>query len=70
MASEGSSQSPKTERTPGSIILPLARVKRIIKEDKDVAMVNPEATYCVAYATVRPFIPDKEHDTRPTDRRI
>ncbi|KAL1930843.1 hypothetical protein VTP01DRAFT_9980 [Rhizomucor pusillus] len=53
MATEDSSeQIPKqTERVPGTTILPLARVKRIIKEDRDVNLINPEATFCVTYAT-------------------
>lgn len=41
----------KTDRTPGTTFLPIARVKRIIKEDKDVSLINAEATFCVAYAT-------------------
>lgn len=60
MATEDSSeQIPKqTERVPGTTILPLARVKRIIKEDRDVNLINPEATFCVTYATVY------QHDRR------
>ncbi|KAI8644854.1 histone-fold-containing protein [Parasitella parasitica] len=38
-------------RTPGTTMLPLARIKRVIKEDKDVALINAEATFCIAYAT-------------------
>ncbi|KAI8967337.1 histone-fold-containing protein, partial [Mycotypha africana] len=41
----------KNERTPGTTILPLARVKRVIKEDKDIALINAEATFCITYAT-------------------
>ncbi|KAG2185435.1 hypothetical protein INT44_002226 [Umbelopsis vinacea] len=41
----------KVERAPGTTFLPIARVKRIIKEDKDVSLINAEATFCVAYAT-------------------
>ncbi|KAJ2955108.1 hypothetical protein NQZ79_g8843 [Umbelopsis isabellina] len=41
----------KIDRTPGTTFLPIARVKRIIKEDKDVSLINAEATFCVAYAT-------------------
>jgi DNA polymerase epsilon subunit 4 len=41
------------ERTPGSTMLPIARIKRVIKEDKDVSLINAEATFCIAYATVR-----------------
>jgi len=43
--------SAKVDRTPGTTFLPIARVKRIIKEDKDVSLINAEATFCVAYAT-------------------
>ncbi|GAN08576.1 histone-fold-containing protein [Mucor ambiguus] len=39
------------ERTPGTTMLPLARIKRVIKEDKDVSLINAEATFCIAYAT-------------------
>ncbi|KAI8096271.1 histone-fold-containing protein, partial [Halteromyces radiatus] len=41
----------KTERIPGQCFLPLARVKRIIKEDPEVTLINGEATHCVAAAT-------------------
>ncbi|KAI8583828.1 hypothetical protein K450DRAFT_220160 [Umbelopsis ramanniana AG] len=41
----------KIERAAGTTFLPIARVKRIIKEDKDVSLINAEATFCVAYAT-------------------
>ncbi|ORX45254.1 histone-fold-containing protein [Hesseltinella vesiculosa] len=41
----------KSERTPGQSYLPLARVKRIIKLDKDIAMINAEATQTVCLAT-------------------
>ncbi|KAL0082622.1 histone-fold-containing protein, partial [Phycomyces blakesleeanus] len=41
----------KLERLPGTTIIPLARVKRVIKEDKDVSLINAEAIFCVAYAT-------------------
>lgn len=37
---------------PGTTQLPLARVKRIIKEDKEVSLINAEATFLVAVATV------------------
>lgn len=40
------------ERTLGTTMLPLARIKRVIKEDKDVSLINAEATFCIAYATV------------------
>lgn len=45
-------QKTVTERVPGTTILPLARIKRVIKEDKDVSLINAEATFCIAYATV------------------
>ncbi|KAI8364954.1 histone-fold-containing protein [Blakeslea trispora] len=50
---ENSSRSQKQsfERRPGNTMLPLARVKRVIKEDKDVSLINAEATFCIAYAT-------------------
>ncbi|KAI8335756.1 histone-fold-containing protein [Chlamydoabsidia padenii] len=41
----------KKERIPGQSLLPLARVKRIIKDDPDVTLVNAEATHCIASAT-------------------
>lgn len=47
-----STQKTITERVPGTTILPLARIKRVIKEDKDVSLINAEATFCIAYATV------------------
>ncbi|RUS27172.1 hypothetical protein BC938DRAFT_483625 [Jimgerdemannia flammicorona] len=37
---------------PGTTQLPIARVKRIIKEDKEVSLINAEATFLVAVATV------------------
>ncbi|KAI8066260.1 histone-fold-containing protein [Gilbertella persicaria] len=45
------SQKQLPERKPGNTMLPLARVKRVIKEDKDVSLINAEATFCIAYAT-------------------
>ncbi|KAI8366625.1 histone-fold-containing protein [Radiomyces spectabilis] len=39
------------ERPPGTTFLPQARVKRVIKEDKDVSLINAEATFCVSFAT-------------------
>ncbi|KAL0080039.1 histone-fold-containing protein [Phycomyces blakesleeanus] len=50
MESEATVNS-KLERLPGTTIIPLARVKRVIKEDKDVSLINAEAIFCVAYAT-------------------
>ncbi|KAI9317649.1 histone-fold-containing protein [Dichotomocladium elegans] len=53
MASEGPASQPstKSERVPGTTILPVSRVKRVIKEDKEVSLVNAEATFCITYAT-------------------
>lgn len=47
-----STQKIIAERVPGQTMLPLARIKRVIKEDKDVSLINAEATFCIAYATV------------------
>lgn len=47
-----STQKTVPERVSGTTILPLARIKRVIKEDKDVSLINAEATFCIAYATV------------------
>jgi hypothetical protein len=52
MASDAAPTTSKKERIPGQSFLPLARVKRIIKEDPDVSLVNAEATHCIASATV------------------
>ncbi|KAI9270411.1 histone-fold-containing protein [Phascolomyces articulosus] len=41
----------KQDRALGTTTLPIARVKRVIKEDKEVSLINAEATFCVAYAT-------------------
>ncbi|KAI7904861.1 histone-fold-containing protein [Cokeromyces recurvatus] len=46
-----STQKVVIERVPGTTMLPIARVKRVIKEDKDIALINAEATFCIAYAT-------------------
>ncbi|KAG2236367.1 hypothetical protein INT48_008349, partial [Thamnidium elegans] len=43
-----STQKTVPERVPGTTILPLARIKRVIKEDKDVSLINAEATFCIA----------------------
>jgi DNA polymerase epsilon subunit 4 len=57
-STENTTETPKStsktvaERTPGTSMLPLARVKRVIKEDKDIALINADATYCITYATV------------------
>lgn len=37
----------------GTTQLPVARVKRIIKEDKDVQMVSNDAVFLISLATVR-----------------
>ncbi|KAI9282670.1 histone-fold-containing protein [Sporodiniella umbellata] len=39
------------ERAPGSTAFPVARIKRLIKEDKEIAMISSEATFCIAVAT-------------------
>lgn len=39
----------------GTTQLPVARVKRIIKEDKDVQMVSNDAVFLISLATVRFF---------------
>lgn len=49
--SKSTQKSAVVERVPGTTILPLARIKRVIKEDKDVSLINAEATFCIAYAT-------------------
>lgn len=50
--SKSTQKSTVMERVPGTTMLPLARIKRVIKEDKDVSLINAEATFCIAYATV------------------
>jgi Histone-like transcription factor (CBF/NF-Y) and archaeal histone len=55
-ADEPTLTTSKVERAAGTTFLPIARVKRIIKEDKDVSLINAEATFCVAYATVCIYI--------------
>ncbi|ORZ03430.1 histone-fold-containing protein [Syncephalastrum racemosum] len=49
--SQPPTQQQQQERTPGTTILPIARVKRVIKDDKDVNLINNEATFCVTAAT-------------------
>ncbi|KAJ8659180.1 hypothetical protein O0I10_005219 [Lichtheimia ornata] len=46
-----SSSSSKPDRTPGTTIIPVSRVKRVVKEDKDISIINAEATFCITYAT-------------------
>jgi hypothetical protein len=41
------------EKQPGTTIFPVARVKKIIKADKDVDTMSAEATFLIAAATVR-----------------
>jgi hypothetical protein len=38
--------------SPGTIALPLARVQRIIKKDRDVNKITNEASWAIAKATV------------------
>lgn len=37
----------------GSSVLPQARVNRIVKSDKDIAMCSKEALFLISVATVR-----------------
>lgn len=41
------------EKTTGTTIFPISRVKRIIKADKELDMMSAEATFLVAVSTVR-----------------
>lgn len=46
------------EKQPGTTLFPIARVKKIIKADKDVDTMSAEATFLIAAATVsRAFSP-------------
>lgn len=42
------------EKEVGTTMFPIARVKRIIKADKDLDMMSSEATFLISVATVRP----------------
>ena len=59
-ASKSSNSSPKSGslysgKAQGVTVLPVARVKRIIKEDKDIQMVSNDAVFLISLATVRFF---------------
>jgi hypothetical protein len=41
-----------TESVPGTTTLPVARVQRIVKADKDIQMVNKEAIFAISVVTV------------------
>ena len=41
------------ENVPGTTSLPVARVQRIVKADKDIQMVNKEAIFAISIVTVR-----------------
>lgn len=41
------------EKMTGTTMFPIARVKRIIKADKDLDMMSSEATFLISVATVR-----------------
>lgn len=41
-----------TDRVPGTTLLPLARVQKIIKADKEMATTTKEAVFLIAVATV------------------
>lgn len=51
--SAGSAKSLYSGTAEGVTQLPVARVKRIIKEDKDVQMVSNDAVFLISLATVR-----------------
>ncbi|CEI96370.1 hypothetical protein G6F70_000225 [Rhizopus microsporus] len=38
------------ERQLGTTTFPLARIKRLIKEDKDISLISTDATFCITYA--------------------
>ncbi|KAG9019884.1 hypothetical protein FRB90_000014 [Tulasnella sp. 427] len=49
---DGASLSgPGTDRVPGTTLLPLARVQKIIKADKEMATTTKEAVFLIAVAT-------------------
>ncbi|KAG0370843.1 histone-fold-containing protein [Gamsiella multidivaricata] len=50
-SSTGSGSSVYTGTAKGVTVLPVARVKRIIKEDKDVQMVSNDAVFVISLAT-------------------
>jgi len=44
---------PPTERAPGQTLLPMSRVQKIMKADKELAGTAKEAVFLIAVATVR-----------------
>ncbi|KAG0037321.1 hypothetical protein BGZ82_002749 [Podila clonocystis] len=50
-ASGSTSPSPYSGKAKGVTQLPVARVKRIIKEDKDISMVSNDAVFLISMAT-------------------
>lgn len=51
----------------GASQLPAARVKRIIKEDKDVQMVSNDAVFLISMATVSFFISNNKNQMDQDD---
>lgn len=47
-------RKPANERTPGSSLLPVSRVTKIMKADKDLGITAKEAVFLVSIATVSP----------------
>ena len=47
---------PPTERVPGQSLLPLSRVSKIMKADKELGATAKEAIFLVAIAAVRPSL--------------
>jgi DNA polymerase epsilon subunit 4 len=61
------------EKSKGTTIFPLARIKRIIKADKDLDMMSSEATFLVAVATeyfIKHFMEEGYTKARLEQRRI
>jgi len=61
------------EKAKGTTIFPLARVKRIIKADKELDMMSSEATFLVAVATeyfIKHFMEEGYTKARLERRRI
>jgi DNA polymerase epsilon subunit 4 len=44
---------PPTERPPGASLLPMSRVQKIMKADKELAGTAKEAVFLISVATVR-----------------
>ena len=44
---------PPTERAPGASLLPMSRVQKIMKADKELAGTAKEAVFLISVATVR-----------------